>query len=264
MHSLSTESVLPKADVTGVLVTALPFHEQIDLMTAWAKQRSSRIVCLANVHMLMEARWNERLRRTLEKSDLVTPDGMPLVWVMRILGFKHQDRVAGMDVFMAACREAVKHDISVYLLGSTPDVLEQMQIRLKKDFPTLKLTGVESPPFRPLTETEDREMVKRINDSAAGFTFVSLGCPKQECWMANHYRKVNSVMIGLGGVFPVYAGLQKHAPIWVRKVGLEWLYRLLQEPKRLYKRYLVTIPPFIWLAAKQITTQRSSHRSFRI
>jgi N-acetylglucosaminyldiphosphoundecaprenol N-acetyl-beta-D-mannosaminyltransferase len=262
MHSLSTESVLPRADVTGVLVTALPFHKQIDLMTAWAKRRSSRIVCLANVHMLMEARWNDRLRHTLEKSDLVTPDGMPLVWMMRVLGFKHQDRVAGMNVFMATCREAAKHNIPVYLLGSTSDVLEQMQVRMMSDFPSLKIAGVESPPFRPLTEKEDHDLVERINNSAAGFTFISLGCPKQECWMADHVGRINSVMVGIGGVFPVYAGLKKYAPKWVREVGLEWLYRLLQEPKRLFKRYLTTIPPFIWLAAKQFTTQRPKQRSF--
>lgn len=262
---LSEVEQLPKAEVTGSPVTALPFKEQIAVMTKWAKCRSSRVICVANVHMLMESRWDNALQKNLMEADLVTPDGMPLVWVMRALGFKTQDRVAGMDIFLATCQQAVAYNIPIYLLGSTQVVLDRMQERLKRDFPTLQLAGVESPPFRPLTATEDVELVERINKSGAGFTFVSLGCPKQEHWMAAHRSRVQSVMIGVGGVFPVYAGVQKHAPKWIRNNGLEWLYRLVQEPRRLFKRYFTTIPPFIWLALQQITSQsKLQQRLFRL
>ena len=138
-----------------------------------------------------------------------------------------------------------------------------MKNRLEREFPELQIAGIESPPFRPLTEVEDVELVERINKSGAGFTFVSLGCPKQECWMQEHFGKISSVMIGVGAAFPVYAGIKSRAPMWVRASGLEWLYRLLQEPRRLFGRYLKTIPPFIWLALQQIGAQVRQQRSLR-
>jgi N-acetylglucosaminyldiphosphoundecaprenol N-acetyl-beta-D-mannosaminyltransferase len=254
---------LPTVYITGAPVTALPFDEQIAAMISWAKQRTGKVVCVANVHMLMESRWNANLRAVLEGADLITPDGMPLVWMMRWLGVKSQDRVAGMDIFLAVCREAANQNISIYLLGSTPDVLNKIQEKINEDFPGLDLAGIESPPFRPMTTTEDGDLVDRINSSGAGITFVSLGCPKQECWMAEHYGRVQSVMIGVGGVFPVYSGDKKQAPKWIRDSGLEWLFRLLQEPKRLFGRYLRTIPPFIWFAFQQISLKHFQQRSIK-
>ncbi|MEO1300529.1 MAG: WecB/TagA/CpsF family glycosyltransferase, partial [Cyanobacteria bacterium J06636_16] len=226
-------------------MTALPLEEQVKAVLYWAERFSSRVVCLANVHMLMESRWDTTFRQILEKADLVTPDGMPLVWMLKALGIKNQDRVAGMDFFLRTCQQAADQSVQIYLLGSTQDVLDRMQKRLKEDFPSLNLAGVESPPFRPLTPAEDKELVQRINESGAGLTFVSLGCPKQERWMAEHKDKIRSVMVGVGAVFEVYAGAKKHAPKLVRDLGLEWLYRLVQEPRRLWKRYWKTIPPFI-------------------
>lgn len=254
-------SQLPQVEVVGAPVTALVFQDQIEEMLTRAKQRSNSFVCVANVHMLMEARCNKLLKAALRRADIVTPDGMPLVWMMKLLGHVIQDRVAGMDIFMAVCQRSMEEDIAIYLLGSTQQVLEQMRVRLKKDFPTLKVAGIESPPFRPLTENENIELIERINSSGAGITFVSLGCPKQECWMESNYDHVKSVMIGVGGVFPVYAGLQRYAPKLIRDMGLEWLYRLIQEPRRLFKRYLTTIPPFIWLAFHQVL-QEQKHKIF--
>lgn len=249
--------------VTGTPVTALPLTDQIEVMLSWAKECSSRVVCVANVHMMMESHWHSDLRSVLEQADLVTPDGMPLVWMMRLLGASSQDRVAGMDIFLSLCRQAVEANVGIYLLGSTSDVLAKMQERLSKEFPDLKVLGAESLPFRPLTEVEDEELIERVNTSGAGLTFLSLGCPKQERWMAAHHGKIQSVMVGIGGVFPVYAGVKKHAPKWVRENGLEWLYRLVQEPRRLWKRYWKTIPPFLWLALQQITSERKQDRSLR-
>jgi N-acetylglucosaminyldiphosphoundecaprenol N-acetyl-beta-D-mannosaminyltransferase len=248
---------LPSVDVTGVPVTALSFKDQISLMLAWAEQRTSKVVCVANVHMLVESRWDTRLRTVLEQADLTTPDGMPLVWMMKAMGIKNQDRVAGMDIFLSICCEASKRDISIYLLGSTQGVLDKMQTRLKQDFPKLKIAGLESPPFRPMTESEDNDLVDRINNSGAGVTFVALGCPKQESWMADHQGKINSVMVGVGAVFPVYAGFIKQSPKWVRDGGFGWLYRFSLEPKRLFTRYRRTIPTFVWLALRQCFASNS-------
>ncbi|MGD1858555.1 MAG: WecB/TagA/CpsF family glycosyltransferase [Leptolyngbyaceae cyanobacterium] len=254
---------LPTVNVTGTKITALPFKEQISTIIRWTNKRSSRIICVANVHMLMDSRKNKNLQRALENADLITPDGMPIVWVMRSLGIRNQDRVAGLDIFLAVCHQAIRNNVSIYLLGSTQDVLSKMKVRLKHEFPSLKLAGMESPPFRPLTKVEDIELIERINRSGAGITFISLGCPKQECWMHEHLGKINSVMIGVGAVFPVYAGEKRYAPKWIRESGLEWLYRLLQEPRRLFRRYLRTIPPFIWLALQQVGTQKKQRQLLR-
>ncbi|PSN15117.1 glycosyltransferase [filamentous cyanobacterium CCT1] len=255
---------IPTAEVIGIPVTALSLKEQVDLMINWAQQRSSRIVCVANVHMLVESHWNSHLHKILQEADLVTPDGMPLVWMMRVLGIKTQERVAGMDILLASCQQASNHKIPVYLFGSTQEVLTCMKNRLESDFPNLKIAGLESPPFRPFTEMEISESIERINSSGAGLLFVSLGCPKQELWMANQLGKIQAVMIGLGGVFPVYTGDKRYAPQWIRDSGLEWLYRLLQEPKRLFIRYFTTIPPFVWLALRQLKAKYTKRQALKL
>ncbi|MBW4518492.1 MAG: WecB/TagA/CpsF family glycosyltransferase [Scytolyngbya sp. HA4215-MV1] len=238
--------------VIGCPVTALPFDHQIDLMVKWAKNRISKTVCIANVHMLIEAHRDPTFASVLTSADLVAPDGMPLVWMLRLLGQSEQDRVAGLDVLSALCKQASVEKVSVFFLGSHKIILEKMKARLGNEFPDLEIAGMEPLPFRPLTQQEDAEIIQKLNESGAGVVFVSLGCPKQELWIAEHKDKVHAVMIGLGGAFPVYAGLHKRAPKLIRQAGLEWLYRLLQEPTRLWKRYATTIPVFVWLAFKQL------------
>ncbi len=243
---------LKTQNVIGFPVTAESFDTQIDTMLGWARQRLSKVVCVANVHMLIEAKCNAGFAQVLHRADMLTPDGMPLVWVTSCLRKRQQDRVAGMDILLSLCQKAAEEDVSVFFLGSTPDVLWRMEQRLQMEFPTLKIAGMESPPFRPLTPAEDTDLVDRLNDSGAGMVLISLGCPKQEWWMYEHKNRVNAVMIGLGGVFPIFAGEKKWAPVWVQKSGLEWLYRLVQEPGRLWKRYAKTIPLFLLLAFKQL------------
>lgn len=248
----------PKICVTDVPVTALSLDQQVATMVRWGQQRLSKVVCVANVHMLMESRNDLHLRSILEQADLVTPDGMPLVWMMQLLGQPMQDRVAGMDIFEQVCKQCEQQNVSIYLIGSTQAVLDKMEQRISEDFPGLKIAGIESPPFRKLSKAENDETAERINQSGAGVTFVSLGCPKQEKWMALHAGSIHSVMVGVGAVFPVYAKVMQHAPKWVRQSGLEWLYRWSQEPRRLSNRYLSTIPPFIYLALKQIGAEKFS------
>ncbi|MEO0869490.1 MAG: WecB/TagA/CpsF family glycosyltransferase [Cyanobacteria bacterium J06642_11] len=247
-----TSKQLKKQKVIGFPVTAEPFETQIDTILGWAQQRLSKIVCVANVHMLIEAKSNIGFASILYRADMLTPDGMPLAWLTSWMNKRRQDRVAGMDILLSLCRKASHHDVSLFFLGSTPEVLGKIQQRLSQDYPNLSIAGIEDLPFRPLTYAEDMELVHRINNSGAGIVFISLGCPKQERWMNAHKHKINAVMIGLGGVFPVFAGVHKWAPAWVRKSGFEWLYRLLQEPQRLWQRYATTIPLFLLLAAKQI------------
>jgi N-acetylglucosaminyldiphosphoundecaprenol N-acetyl-beta-D-mannosaminyltransferase len=242
-------------------VTALPFAQQINLMLQWAQRHQSRFVCVANVHMLMEAHWHPEMNQVLSDADLVTPDGMPLVVMLKLLGVTQQDRVAGLDILQELCRLAPKHNTSVYFVGSEFRILEKIKNRLQQEFPNLVIAGLEPLPFRPLTAEEDQAIAERINTSGAGLVFVSLGCPKQELWMSRQKGQINATMIGLGGAFPVYAGLQKRAPNWVRRFSLEWAYRLVQEPARLWKRYATTIPPFLWLAGKQLITSPRNPRN---
>ncbi|HEY9878062.1 MAG TPA: WecB/TagA/CpsF family glycosyltransferase [Leptolyngbyaceae cyanobacterium] len=239
-------------NVLGFPVSVLPFETQIDLIFQWAKERSSRFVCVSNVHMLMEAHWKESFSKVLLNADLLAPDGMPLVWMLNLIRGCCHDRAAGMDILLAACRRATVEKVPVFFLGTDTPTLERMRSRLSQEFPDLLVADMQPLPFRPLTEQEDQEVVQKINNSGAGILFLALGCPKQELWMHQHKGQVRAVMIGLGGVFPIYAGIVQHAPAWVRESGLEWLFRLSQEPARLWKRYAKTIPPFICLSLKQL------------
>lgn len=241
-----------RLDIIGSKVTAAPFDVLIKVILDWAKQRLSKCVCVANTHMLVEAHQRPSFRDVIQKADMVTPDGMPLVWMLRLMGAKDQDRVAGLDLLQALCQQATEQGVSVYFLGSMDLILQRMRRRLQSEYPDLVIANMEPLPFRPLTEEEDQSLIQRVNDSGAGLVMLALGCPKQECWMADHKDQINAVMIGLGGAFPVYAGIHRRAHKWVRHMGLEWLYRLIQEPRRLWKRYATSIPLFIYLSAKQV------------
>ncbi|HEY9619744.1 MAG TPA: WecB/TagA/CpsF family glycosyltransferase [Crinalium sp.] len=255
---------LPTIRVIDSPVTALPFTQQMNTILEWAKIRTSKVVCVANVHMLMEAHWHLDFSSVLQSADLVTPDGMPLVWMMRLMGARTQDRVPGLDIILSVCKLAEVQNVGVYFLGSHAEILNCMRERLRQDFPNLQIAGMEPLPFRPLTQAEDEALIQQINESGAGVAFIALGCPKQEYWMAEHKNKIQSVMIGVGGAFPVYAGIHKRAPSWIRATGLEWLYRFIQEPGRLWRRYGTTIPPFVFLALKQLVTRPFSQQIFCI
>jgi N-acetylglucosaminyldiphosphoundecaprenol N-acetyl-beta-D-mannosaminyltransferase len=255
---------LPKCQVIGSPITALPFDAQMDIIANWAKSRLSKMVCVANAHMLVEAHWNDAFAAVLKKADLVTSDGMPIVWMMKLLGFRTQNRVAGMDILLALCHLSIRSNLKVFFLGCERSILDRMQDRLNCDFPGLKVVGMEPLPFRPMTAAEEEDILAMIEASGANLVFVSLGCPKQEYWMAKHRDRIQAVMLGLGGAFPVYAGVKKWAPRWMRDAGLEWAYRLLQEPRRLAGRYGKTNQVFLWLAFKQflrIGFERFSRRS---
>lgn len=256
LNKLEIQLKYPKTfkhiDIIGSPVTALPFESQISLIFEWAMSKASKFVCVANTHMLIEAYKHPEFSSVLKNADIVTPDGMPLVWMLRLMGARTQNRAAGMDILLSVCKLAPLRDISVFFLGSETKILEQMRKKLESEFPTLRIAGMEPLPFRPLTRAEDEAIIAKINDSKAAIVLVALGCPKQEYWMYQHKDKIQAVMIGLGGAFPVYAGIQKRAPCWVRNLGSEWLYRLIQEPLRLWQRYISTIPIFVWLALKQL------------
>jgi N-acetylglucosaminyldiphosphoundecaprenol N-acetyl-beta-D-mannosaminyltransferase len=242
-------------------LTTMVLHTPIDVLTwvtaigriqHWAALRESRYVCICNVHSVVTATQDTFFQKVLYAADMATADGAPIAWMLRHRGFLQQQRINGPDLMWRYCEEAARRGESIYLYGSSPETLNALQDRLIKTFPRLKIAGAVSPPFRPLTDEEDQAEVARINNSGAGTVWVSLGCPKQEKWMASHKGRVNAVMIGVGAAFDYHAGTITRAPLWMQKAGLEWLVRLIHEPRRLWKRYLITNTLFIWFTLHQL------------
>ncbi|EHR70155.1 exopolysaccharide biosynthesis protein, WecB/TagA/CpsF family [Burkholderiales bacterium JOSHI_001] len=245
----NTRHTLP---VLGAPIDVVGWDSALARLADWAARHESRYVCICNVHSVVTASGDPSFMRSLAGADMATPDGAPVAWMLRRLGATGQPRVSGPDLMLAYCQAASERGESIFLYGSTPQTLETLQLRLRERWPALKIAGAISPPFRPLTDAEDQAHVRAINASGAGTVWVSLGCPKQEHWMAQHRGCVNAVMVGVGAAFDFHAGTVARAPAWMRDNGLEWLHRLLSEPGRLWKRYLVTNTLFIVRALRQL------------
>ena len=241
---------LPRARTLGVPLSVGSFKQHVDLMAAWGRAHRSAYVCCVNVHMCMEAHDHADFAQILENADLATADGMPMLRTMNGFHDLDQERVAGNDLMPALMAEAEREGLSVYLFGGKQEVLDIIISRAASQYPKLRIAGTWSPPFRPLTPEEMGSDAERIARSGAHIVLVSLGCPRQERWMAAQKGKVPAVMVGVGGAFLLYAGMDTRAPKWMRDASLEWLYRFALEPGRLWKRYLVTNTAFIWLYAK--------------
>jgi N-acetylglucosaminyldiphosphoundecaprenol N-acetyl-beta-D-mannosaminyltransferase len=215
-----------------------------ELVLAWAGRRESRFVCLANVHMIMEAHDTPAFRAVLDAADLVCPDGMPLVWALRGKGAARQRRVSGPDLTLELCAAARDAGVPVGFYGGRPEVLAALVPELHDRFPGLDVVYAVSPPFRQLTPAEDAQTVENINRSGARILFVGLGCPKQERWMAAHRGRIRAVMLGVGAAFDMHAGMLRQAPRVLQRAGLEWAFRLAMEPRRLWRRYARHNPRF--------------------
>ena len=211
----------------------------------------SSAVYFANVHMFIEAYKNKFFLEQINKADIVTPDGQPIVWVLRLLYGVKQDRVAGMDALLDLLKRMEVENLPVYFYGGTQEMLDKTEIYIKQKYPNLRVAGLYSPPFRSLTEAEEYEIAAKINAASPSIVFVFLGCPQQEKWVATMKGKINAVMAAIGGALPVAIGMKKRAPKWMRNFGLEWLFRFFQEPRRLFKRYLTTNSLFVWLMVKE-------------
>jgi N-acetylglucosaminyldiphosphoundecaprenol N-acetyl-beta-D-mannosaminyltransferase len=242
-----TDVVYPakRISIYGVLLDQIDWESCLARILKWAANRESRLVCLCNVHSLVTASHEDLFRQALRDADLVTPDGEPVAWAMRKQGASDQQRINGPDLMWRYCAQSPESSQAVFFYGSAEATLAKLRARLESEFPRLKIVGMYSPPFRPLTEEEDLVVTEQINASGAGVVFVSLGCPKQERWMAEHRGKIKAVMIGVGAAFDYHAKTIKRAPLWMQNLGLEWLYRLSIEPRRLWKRYLITNTVFI-------------------
>jgi len=235
--------------VLSLSLNSYSYQEAKHHIIEWAKARKSAYVCFANVHMTIEAYDDLDFAEMVNGADMVCADGMPLSKAVKLIYDKKIERVAGMDMFPTLIEEAHKEKLNIFLFGSTDEVLAKIEKKIIEKFPSAKLVGAISPPFRTLSETEEGEFIHQINASSANMVFVALGCPKQEKWMAKHSSKINAVLLGVGGAFPVFVEAEKRAPEWMRRMSLEWLYRLRQDPKRLFKRYFYTNTKFLYLLA---------------
>ena len=233
-------------DVLGVEVSAVDMPLALSTIFGWIDRGEPNYVCVTGVHGVMESRRDESLRRIHNAAGLVTPDGMPLVWIGRSRGLTHMRRVYGPDLMHACCAASEEGGYRHFLYGGTDDLLARLGARLRERYPGLTIAGTFAPPFRPLTDEEDDEVVRRIGDSGADVVWVGLSTPKQERWMAAHVGRVGAtVLIGVGAAFDFLSGVKRQAPRWMQQSGLEWCFRFAAEPRRLWRRYLVNNPLFV-------------------
>jgi exopolysaccharide biosynthesis WecB/TagA/CpsF family protein len=242
----------PRVNVAGASVSRVSYASAARTIAAWAERQESRYVCITSAHGIVTARGERDFRKTLNSADMVTPDGVPVVWTMRLAGAHRQRRVYGPTLMAHVCRMCAERGLPIFLYGATAETLARLGVGLTRRFPQLKIAGSHAPPFRPLTEDEDRETVERVNASGARVVFVGLSTPKQERWMHAHRGRVQAVMIGVGAAFDFHAGTLRQAPPWMQRAGLEWLFRLMVEPGRLWRRYLKIVPTFGAVALTQI------------
>lgn len=240
---------LTKCNIIGLDILVTNMAKTIELIEKNIEELRGKYICVGNVHTTVMAHDDAHYHTVQSEAAFVLPDGKPLSVYSRKHGFADAERVTGPDLML----ELFKRDNGLrhYFYGSTEETLAMLREKLMEQYPNLKIAGMVSPPFHELSEAEDAEEVRKINESGADIIWVGLGAPKQENWMYEHKDKVQGVMIGVGAGFDYHAGNIKRAPKWMQKMSLEWLYRLLQDPKRLFKRYLVTNTRYLYLIKKE-------------
>jgi N-acetylglucosaminyldiphosphoundecaprenol N-acetyl-beta-D-mannosaminyltransferase len=242
--------------VLGMRVDATSYGDASRRVLQWAREGRSAYVCVATVHMTMETFDSAPFRWVVNEADLVTPDGRPLVWALRSLGVKDASQVRGTDLTTHVLELAARERVPIGLYGGTPELLEVFVRVLKTRYPEVRVVCQIAPPFRPLTPEEDEAVTQEIVASGVRILFVGIGCPKQERWMVAHKGRIPAVMLGVGAAFDFHTGRVAQAPRWMQMAGLEWVFRLLMDPRRLWKRYAKHNPRFVALFLMQLLSLR--------
>ncbi len=259
---MSEVAAPPRTIVVGVGISTTSYEQMAEVCHQWTieSRRASlagevprgRYVCVTSVHGVVTSVSDPVVKSDLNGADAATPDGMPIVWALRSLGARQQQRVYGPVLMMHLCRMAARERLRIFLYGARQSTLELLIANLRRQVEGLDIVGSFSPPFRPLTSAESADVQNRIMDSGADLVFVGLSTPRQERWMAeNRERLPGKILIGVGAAFDFHAGTVRQAPLWIQQSGLEWLFRLTMEPRRLWKRYVLVTPLFIPLLALQ-------------
>ena len=250
------ESKTAKLHILNVEISEIDMDDACLLVEEGVSKRQKKYICVCPVSTIMECKRSEKVLKSVNSADLVTPDGMPVVWIGRMLGFKNIRRVYGPELMQNICDISAKKGYKLYFYGANQDTLNKLQERLSNKYPGLIISGSFSPPFRQLIEEEDNKIVEEINRSNPDIIWVGLGSPKQDVWMYEHRERINApVMIGVGAAFDFLAGTKPQAPRWVRDNGFEWLFRLITEPKRLWRRYLINYPLFVYYLLVELASK---------
>jgi N-acetylglucosaminyldiphosphoundecaprenol N-acetyl-beta-D-mannosaminyltransferase len=249
----------PRANVLGVGISAINMQDALGLSERLLREHGKGYVCVTGVHGVMEAQRDNRLRDILNGSFLCIPDGMPTVWVGRLRGHRRMRRVYGPDYMLAMCKASAKRGYRHFLYGGNTGVADTLKQRLKEIVPDINIVGTYTPPFGPLSSSEEDELAAIVRDAKPDMFWVGLSTPKQEHFMARHLHRLDtSLMVGVGAAFDIHAGLLPDAPRWMKNCGLQWLYRLLKEPRRLWRRYLSNNPRFLWSIGLQLAGIKKS------
>ncbi len=247
------QSAKPRANLLGVGVSAITMEEAIAESSALLQRGGKGYICVTGVHGIMEAQRDPDLLRILNQSFLTTPDGMPTVWVGRRQGFR-MERVYGPDFLRDFCRYSVCRGYRHFLYGGDDGVAEMLRTRLEAMAPGLVVTGTYTPPFRPLTAPEFQNLQHLVRAAHPDVMWVGLSTPKQERFMAESLDRLDvRLMVGVGAAFDIHTGRIDDAPRWVKKIGMQWLHRLVQDPRRLWRRYLINNPLFVWKILLQLS-----------
>lgn len=258
MPSREPASAVPRVNILGVGVSSVNMQEAVQRSEELLRTAGRRYVCVTGVHGIMESQRDPELRAIHNRAFLCLPDGMPTVWLGRLQGHPGMARVYGPDFMLEMCRSSARCGYRHFLYGGKPGIDQQLREQLEQHIPGIVICGTLSPPFRPLTSAEEEALIATINDSAADIVWVGLSTPKQELFMARMSGRLNArLMVGVGAAFDIHAGLLKDAPTWMKRCGLQWLYRLCQEPRRLGPRYLINNPSFLWTIGLQLCGTRT-------
>jgi N-acetylglucosaminyldiphosphoundecaprenol N-acetyl-beta-D-mannosaminyltransferase len=260
---LIRESAEPaRVNILGVGVSAVNMEVALRRTELLLDQGEQGYVCVTGVHGIMEAQSDDAFRDILNRSFLTTPDGMPTVWLGRIQGFKDMNRVYGPDYMLGLCERSVAPGYKHFLYGGKPGVAEELRAELTRRFPGIEIVGTYTPPFRPLNPSEEDDLRSQLEISQADVLWCGLSTPKQERFMAAYCNRMPvKMMVGVGAAFDLLSGNLSEAPDWMKRAGLQWLYRLIKEPRRLWRRYLLNNPKFAWLTFLQLTGLKGFHLS---
>lgn len=248
-----------RADVLDVQVSAVDMRGAVELLDECIQNGKQGYVCVTGVHGVMEAQEDPKFRDILNRAAINTPDGMPLSWVGWAQGFKNMDRVYGPDFMLEVCKLSIERGYRHFLFGGQEGVAQLLGERLQEAFPGLAIAGTCTPPFRPMNEQEERELFALVDETRPDIFWVGLSTPKQERFMSAYLERLGvPMMVGVGAAFDMHTGRLTDAPAWVKRLGMQWLYRLIQEPRRLWKRYLVNNPKFLFGITRQMLGVRRS------
>lgn len=253
----STALHIKKHRVIQILVSQIGYKEALDHVFELAKSYVSSYFCFSNAQMMVEAKQDKTICEAINRANMTFADGMSVVAALKFLHKIQQPRIAGMDIIFDILKMASEKNVSIFLFGSEQHILEKFIKKTAVEYPNLKVAGIIAPSFKQITDQDNKNYASAINQSGAGIVLVCLGCPKQELWMAANHKNIHAALLGIGGALPMYVSEVKRAPLFMQKNYLEWLFRLIQEPRRLWKRYLITNTLFIIFVMKQIIFKKN-------